>query len=458
MTSSAEVTLNYLIIYTPKLGQREGSEHEKILFCYPPTISIGEQTNYVGLTEGYILCSKQFSPDQPCEAIHTQKTTIGILSPEDDIYMILSLNNPAGPASKDGKREYYEDEIDDLLVQKLLQQTYQTWILFNGTMNQTISRVGNNGGYEYLRKRLDAFLKPFVKMMPLDQLDLFTALGGIKFLPLDKNIYLTIFNYVNSAEVSFQTTLSTFRFGVLLYKDNLILSSLDQNETRLLYNYLVNQVKVGGQDNNTNGSLPLMALNVDNEPQWYTKGTSKRTGFLNTQDNVAKHNLPIIYLENGTKPTYMVIYEQKDTISLFLIDPSELEQLTLKELSSCLSSSFEFINPALEDGYNKKSYFDEQYKYIYFNQMNLAIKASIRSKGAELTKETIKMLNEIHSDFEKKLSSEVTIRTQSDRWIVAKKVDYREFYVIFDNKNINILEVTEEVKNLTSKYFKIDHV
>ncbi|KAF2069222.1 hypothetical protein CYY_009458, partial [Polysphondylium violaceum] len=435
--------------------QREGSEHEKILFCYPPTISIGEQTNYVGLTEGYILCSKQFSPNQPCEAIHTQKTTIGIYSPENDIYMLLSLNNPAGPLGKDGKREYYEDEIDDLLVQKLLQQTYQTWLLFNGTMNSTILRTGNLGGYEYLRKRLDSFLKPYVKMMPLDQLDLFNALGGIKFLPIDKNIYLTIFNYVNSAEVSFQTTLSTFRFGVLLYKDNLILSSMDQNETRLLYNYLVNQVKVG-QDSAY--CLPLMASNVDNENQWYTKGTSRRTGFLNTPDNVSKRDLPIIYLENGTKPTYMIIYEQKDTISLFLIDPSELDQLLLKELSSCLVSNFEFINPALEDGYNKKTAFDEQYKYIYFNQMNLAIKASIKSKGAELTKETIKMLNEIHSDFEKKLSSEVTIRTQSDRWIVAKKVDYREFYVIFDNKNINILEVTEEVKNLTSKYFKIDHV
>eukprot|EP01132_Coremiostelium_polycephalum_P008290 gene8290-10186_t len=91
--------------------------------------------------------------------------------------------------------------------------------------------------------------------------------------------------------------------------------------------------------------------------------------------------------------------------------------------------------------------------------MNLAIRSSLKTKGypapPDLTKETIKVLNEIHSDFEKgpENISETIVKTQGDRWIVARKIDSRELYVIFDNKLTNILEINEEIKNLTSKYF-----
>ena len=67
------------------------------------------------------------------------------------------------------------------------------------------------------------------------------------------------------------------------------------------------------------------------------------------------------------------------------------------------------------------------------------------------------------------------VRTQDDGWIVGRKSDQREFYVIFDQKNANLLEVNgmksppfqnwsrrdahhlsalaEEVRKLSSTYF-----
>ena len=33
------------------------------------------------------------------------------------------------------------------------------------------------------------------------------------------------------------------------------------------------------------------------------------------------------------------------------------------------------------------------------------------------------------------------VRTQDDGWIVGRKSDQREFYVIFEQKNANLLEV-----------------
>ncbi|KAM9969800.1 hypothetical protein ACTFIR_001637 [Dictyostelium discoideum] len=434
-----ETSLHYFVIYCSKLGQKEGTEHEKILFFYPPTINIGEQTNSVGISEAYVLFTKQFSPDQPCEFIHTKKSTLALLHPEEDIWMVLSVYNPTGITGKDNKREYIEDEVDDIILMKTIQQIYQTWQTFNGSIMSLASKTS----YDNVRKRLESFVKPYIQQIQFDQLDLFTSLDGIKFLPLNKNVYLTIFGYINSVDLHFQSTLSSFRFGLVLYKDNLILSSLEQNETRILYNYLINMVKVGPDINSSNSMI--VKNNSNNIPIWQTKGV--RTGFM-----IQKDSLPMVWL--GGKPQAMIVYEQKDTFLLFLIDPSDLPQLPFEDLSASLVQNFEFVNLTLEQHYAKKANFDEQYKYIYFNQMNLAIRSPIKPKGPELNKETMKLLNEIHADFEGGLSSEIIVKTQQDRWIVAKKIDFREFYIMFDNKNSSILEINEEVKNATTKFFK----
>lgn len=49
---------------------------------------------------------------------------------------------------------------------------------------------------------------------------------------------------------------------------------------------------------------------------------------------------------------------------------------------------------------------------------------------------------------------EVLVGTMSDGWVVGRKSDQREFFVVFDQKNANLLEINEEVKKLSSAYFK----
>ncbi|KYQ91083.1 hypothetical protein DLAC_07987 [Tieghemostelium lacteum] len=452
MSGNLDTSLHYFLIFNPKLGQKEGTEHEKILFFYPQTISIGDQTNFVGLTEGYIVCTRQFSPEKPCEFIHTQKNTITILSPEPDIWIVMSVSNPSQPGKDAKQRDYVEDETDEFILKRVAQQVYSMWTLFNGPLLK-LPQDKQPINYEQLRKRVDQFLKPYIQQMAFDQLDIFNSLDGIRFLPLNKNVYLTLISYVNSIECNFQSTIPSFKFGTLLYKDNIIWSSLNQNDTRSIYNYLTNIVKIGS-DSSTGGTS-WMILNNNGEPNWHTKG-SKKNGFLNMIDLTSKSTLPFVYLEDKEKQTTMIIYEQKDTIILFFIDPVDIHLLKFEELSASLVSKFEFINPILDDSYTKKSFFDDQYKYIYFNQMNLAIRASIKSKSPELTKDILKILNDIHADFETSSEniSETIIKTQTDRWIVAKRIDFREFYFIFDNKNTTLLEIDEEVKNLTNKYFK----
>lgn len=54
------------------------------------------------------------------------------------------------------------------------------------------------------------------------------------------------------------------------------------------------------------------------------------------------------------------------------------------------------------------------------------------------------MLNQLHADFERSSESvlEVMVRLASDVWVVGRKADAREFFVMIDNTNANLSEVT----------------
>jgi hypothetical protein len=85
-----------------------------------------------------------------------------------------------------------------------------------------------------LRKRLDNFMPAFISTLNFDQLDLFTTLEGIQFLPVDKNVYLRIQSFVNLTEDGFPKIF----YSAFLYRDHLVWSGLEQDDMRAMYSYL----------------------------------------------------------------------------------------------------------------------------------------------------------------------------------------------------------------------------
>ena len=87
--------------------------------------------------------------------------------------------------------------------------------------------------------------------------------------------------------------------------------------------------------------------------------------------------------------------------------------------------------------------------------MNLAMKTSYKNKGSDLDRHTLQLLHKMRADFQTpkamENTSEVLVRTSTDRWLVGRKSDDREFYVIFDSKNATLLEVNGIPKALTAQ-------
>jgi hypothetical protein len=99
------------------------------------------------------------------------------------------------------------------------------------------------------------------------------------------------------------------------------------------------------------------------------------------------------------------------------------------------------IHPSLTNERTNRA--EDKYRYIYFNQMNLALKTSLKNRRLDLTRDILIIVTQMHTDFERAQENvtEVMIRTHNDIWVVGKRSDQREFYVVFDQESSNLLEV-----------------
>jgi len=180
------------------------------------------------------------------------------------------------------------------------------------------------------------------------------------------------------------------------------------------------------------------------------------TGPENLKDKNSKIKVSTVFMGQKDESFNLVIFRMHDITCMLLVETDAGNDFLLyKNMGSFVSGQLDLLVPILEENYYKKQGFEDQYRYIYFNHMNCALKTSVKEKGGAIPRETMKMLNDIHTDFEKspENTSEVLIRTQNDRWVVGRKSDQREFYVIFDHKNSHLIEINEEVRKLSSTYF-----
>ncbi|XP_076996702.1 vacuolar fusion protein CCZ1 homolog isoform X1 [Tamandua tetradactyla] len=473
-------------IYNPRFGPREGEEENKILFYHPNEVEKNEKIRNVGLCEAIVQFTRTFSPSKPAKSLHTQKNRQFFHEPEENFWMVMVVRNPIiEKQSKDGKPvvEYQEEELLDKVYSSVLQQCYSMYKLFNGTYLKAME----DGGVKLLKERLEKFFHRYLQTLHLQSCDLLDIFGGISFFPLDKMTYLKIQSFINRMEES----LNIVKYTAFLYNDQLIWSGLEQDDMRILYKYLTTSLfprhiepELAGRDSPIRTEMP-------GNLQHYGRFL---TGPLNLNDPEAKCRFPKIFV--NTDDTYeelhLIVYKAMSAAVCFMIDASlqpTLEfcrrldsivgpQLTVlasdiceqfninKRISGNPSEPFcmPFLRPPplfrSSDPREIRSEKEPQFKFIYFNHMNLAEKSTIhmrKTPSVSLTSvhpDLMKILGDINSDFTRvDEDEEIIVKAMSDYWVVGKKSDQRELYVILNQKNANLIEVNEEVKKLCATQF-----
>ncbi|NXS10417.1 CCZ1 protein, partial [Neodrepanis coruscans] len=415
-------TLLSFFIYNPKLGPKEGEEEKKILFYHPNEVEKNEKIRNVGLCEAIVQFTRTFSPTKPAKSLHTQKNRQFFHEPEENFWMVMVVRNPIIEKHKDGKPvyEYQEEELLDKVYSSVLQQCYSMYKLFNGTF----LRAMEDGGVKVLKERLEKFFHRYLQTLHLQSCDLLDVFCGISFFPLDKMTYLKIQSFINRMEES----LNIVKYTAFLYNDQLIWSGLEQDDMRILYKYLTTSLfprhmepELAGRDSPIRAEMP-------GNLQHYGRFL---TGPLNLNDPETKCRFPKIFV--NTDDTYeelhLIVYKAMSAAVCFMIDASIPPTLEFcRKLDSIVGPQLTVLASDICEQYNINKrisgfvpHLKNQIKLWNMNLLppSLLLKISFRVDEDE----------------------EIIVKAMSDYWVVGKKSDQRELYVILNQKNVNLIEV-----------------
>ena len=184
--------------------------------------------------------STEFSPEKPCEAVVTQNTLQVFYQCESpDVWLVLTMRKGGRPRPGVPPPVENDGASDDrvLRMQQLARMCWNTFTLFHGNTKNILARQGRQGrdGWDAVRGALREFMPRYLPGIQLDRPgDVLMALGGMHFLPVDKQSYLRIQLMINALEMRFRTIVGT----VFLYDGDLISSGLEMEPTRLIYAFL----------------------------------------------------------------------------------------------------------------------------------------------------------------------------------------------------------------------------
>merc|ERR1712228_4504 len=104
-----------------------------------------------------------------------------------------------------------------------------------------------------------------------------------------------------------------------------------------------------------------------------------------------------------------------------------------------------------------KQHSQSNFRFLYFNHQNLALKSILKAPGKKLSSDTCRTLRNIHADFEGSglAISEVCAKC-SDGWVVARKSHFggRELYLLVDHTEANQLkDLQDHMDALQEEYF-----
>jgi len=441
--SSNSYLVDYFI-FCPLLCEKEGQEARKILYYYPSDVDFDRQVRTVGYCEALVKFTETFGFDDPCDSVHFQKTRLLFHKVEQDICLAMTIHVPVIERKKDDKliEEYYDENINDRIISPLLQMSYHYFSLQNGTMASVIERGGLEELRRILKKHFDAFIQFHLRAMIQDA-TVDTAFMGIPFLPVEKKLYFKIQSMLKRLELSFSSLKETF----FIYRDQLIWSGLSQQDTTLLYSffrlYFWSHLK----------SLPSSTTT-----QFLTVDTTTNIADELQISSILNDQICQTYFLSQSATPFRVLVIHICFITIFFFfqdddDPKSRETIN-NQIINCLKKDLDSMLTSFEDHLRKKyPPPDNNVKTVYYNRMNMA-----HSSTVDWTREPISSMKTIMNTLAEDMkwfhpSGEIMVKRDNDPWIIAKRSDLRELLIVVNQRNANLKEINDKVKQIFATQF-----
>nr|XP_039273390.1 vacuolar fusion protein CCZ1 homolog [Styela clava] len=442
----ATAKLSSFLIYNPTYGPKEGQEHLKVLFYYPESEHPDVKINKVGLCEALIQFAKTYSPSKPCETLHTQKHKQVFYEAEENFWFVMTVSNPWKETMRDGKpvREYFEENIRSVVLKSVLEQAYFMFKLFMGTIENIVA----NEDIEHLKNKLQDFYLKYLPDINIHHCDILNVHNGIDYFPLQKSTYLKIQSFINSIKSNFPS----IQHVMALYADKLIWSDLQKTDSRYLYSYLVNKLLPTSSE--FENSVISNYLTRDGSYGRFLAGVRYY------EHSTDRHTTTVYITSTSMKgeKLFMVTYQVLN-ISMTLLFEGETPPSvdTFRKLDSFMGKALIDLSTEMEVVPMKNSYDsnDTAYKYIYFNQESLLVKSSCHYRDnngfmkCSMSKDVMRVVLTMCQEFLSKTSEvEVITKASMDYWIVGKKTEQHECYIVVNRKDANLIDVNDDVRKI----------
>ncbi|XP_066144360.1 vacuolar fusion protein CCZ1 homolog isoform X1 [Euwallacea fornicatus] len=448
-----DVEIQNFFIFNSSFGPKEGEELKKILFYYPTTDNTSVQVENLSLVEGVIKFTQTFNPSSSVSSLHMSKLRQLYFEPEPDFWIVLTLTLPIVANVKENisSIEYLEEDVQDNVFEAVLKQTYHVYRLFWGTLTDTLSK--NDLGT--LKNQLEAFYNAYLKLQKIEHADILNIFRGIQYLPLDRQHFLKIQCFINSLESKWGFVLHT----AFLYNEHVIWSGIEPNSMQIVYQYLISSLLPANVEVELQGgSIPR------HSPSPFSTLRHGRfiTGPTNLKQAKVIGKVPKVHLfeEQCLKEFHLVVYRALSATLCLFIDGSH--ELTLDDFKAL----DEYMNPKLSPIVNDIADYcatqvvtpsnvpESSPKFIYFNKLNLAYKSTVHldnkhTGNISCPKESLRIMADMNDSSKcLGLSGENIVKTTNDYWVFSKTSNLREFYIVLQQKNANLIGISEEVKRL----------
>ncbi|UJR27740.1 hypothetical protein I4U23_009016 [Adineta vaga] len=352
----------------------------------------------------------------------------------------MILHIPVTEQKKDDKciLEYHDERINDRLMLPILKISYQYFILQYGTMSAIIQQYNVEKLRIILREYFDKFIEYHLQKM-INNVTIDSSLFGIQFLSVDKHIYFKFQSILRRLELRFKSLTET----IFIYRNQLIWSGLNQADTTLLYSFFRLYYWPHFKRMYDTSTIQYFTVNSSANP---TDELSSSTNITSQKFFIGNLSLPhsIIVIHYNLFTTFCVFHNDNDLSNNE--KTSRAIELFQKDLEIILPSFDEYLQ-------KKHPMLDSTVKNVYFNKINMAYSATIDWK-----KETNNMISNVMNTLAEDLqwfhpSGEVMVKRENDPWIIAKRSDMRELFMIVNQKSANLKDIRDKMKQIFSTQF-----
>ncbi|XP_075164309.1 vacuolar fusion protein CCZ1 [Haematobia irritans] len=440
-----DVNIRSFYIFNSTYGLKEGQEKDKILFYHPKDIELNTKISDIGLSQAFTSFTDTFTNEPGgCEVIHTEKTVQLLYQAEPNFWLVLVLNVPKEMLAKDGVdyAEYHPYELHDDLYRKVVIMAYERFRLEYGTF-QMILDDNQENARETLVEKLEGFFDEYISSLKLPIDDIFEFMRTLQYLPLDKILFLRVHNFMESLKSTYPIIIDS----LMLYKDTVVTCGrFHSSQLYTLHQYIVQCLRT-------------------------------RNGEESTRDLV--HNVYKVYMNcKDIVESYRMVLYPSTSVTLCLFFKHECNDVTqqyLEDIGSALSTQLYVLTRDIEDYLSKQNNIknplfgntDSEYgtiKYLFVNDQSLKMITNFDTepqRNANMSQNVLNVIADLFTLPEDQdptacipNQEEIMIKSTDDFWVVKRRGNWRQRYVIVFSTKPTLLDMTKEAERIFDQDIK----